>query len=104
MKTLIFLIVTLAVAWPATAQRTCTTVNGHIAAINEKYLDQAIRYAVDKDAIALQKLIDAGVIVVMKAGIKVFVVETHVLSGKVEIRVSGQTDVLWTVTEGIKCN
>lgn len=81
----------------------CYTMEGYVAAINEKYLDDVIRYSIDKDYVAIQKLLKAGVVVEMKKGVKVFVVKTHLLSGKVEFRIPGYTDILWTVTEGIKC-
>jgi hypothetical protein len=81
----------------------CYTREGYVAAISEKYLDDLIRYSVDKDYVAIQKLLKAGVVVEMKQGVKVFVVKTHLLSGKVEFRIPGYTDILWTVTEGIKC-
>jgi hypothetical protein len=82
----------------------CSTNDGYIAAISEKYLDDVIRYSIDKDYAAVEKLLKAGVIVQMKKGVKVYLVDTHLLSGKVEFRIPGQTDVLWTVSEGIKCN
>lgn len=81
----------------------CYTREGYIAAISEKYLEDVIQYSIDKDYVAIQKLLKAGVVVEMKKGVKVFVVKTHLLSGKVEFRISGYTDILWTVTEGIKC-
>jgi hypothetical protein len=81
----------------------CYTQEGYIAAISEKYLDDVVRYSVDKDYIAIEKLLKKGVIVQMKKGIKVHLVNTHLFSGKVEFRLPGQTDVLWTVSEGIKC-
>lgn len=79
----------------------CTTVDGQVAAVSEKYLDDAIRYSVDKDYTALQSLIDKGAVVVMKGGIKVFTVKVHFT--KIEFRLAGSTDVLWTVREGLKC-
>ena len=82
----------------------CVTKKGYVAAISEKYLDDVIRYAVDKDYVALQKLLDAGVAVTMTDGVKVYLVDTHIFSGTVEFRIPGYTDVLWTVIEGIKCN
>ena len=81
----------------------CYTQEGYIAAISEKYLDDVVRYSVDKDYAAIEKLLKAGVIVQMKKGIKVYLVKTHLFSGKVEFRIPGQTDILWTVIEGIKC-
>lgn len=81
----------------------CYSKEGYIAATSEKYLDDVVRYSVDKDYVAIEKLLKAGVIVEMKKGIKVYLVKTHLLSGKVEFRISGYTEIFWTVTEGIKC-
>lgn len=81
----------------------CYTKDGYVAAISEKYLDDMIKYSVDKDYEAINKLFAAGVIVTMKDGIRVHVVETHAFSGKVEFRLPGSTDVLWTITKALKC-
>lgn len=98
MKILALIIVVTSIL---TDELTCTTVDGHVAAISEKYLDDAISYAVDKDHAALQKLVDAKVVIVMKGGIKVYIVKAGIT--KVQFRAPGGTDVLWTVREGVKC-
>jgi hypothetical protein len=81
----------------------CYTQEGYVAAISKEYLEDVIRYSIDKDYVAINKLLDTGVIIKMKKGVKVHLVETHLFSGTVEFRVHGYTDILWTVTEGIKC-
>lgn len=80
----------------------CYTKGGYAAAISEKYLDDVIQYSIDNDLVALQKLIDAGVVVTMKKDVKIIIVKAHLL-GKVEFRLPGQTDVFWTVREGLRC-
>ncbi len=82
----------------------CYTQEGYIAAISEQYLDDVVRYSVDNDYKAIQSLLAKGVVVQMKKGVKVYLVDAHIFSGKVEFRVPGQTQVLWTVTEGLRCN
>ena len=85
-----------------TTTRPCITKGNYVAAISEKYLDDAVSYAADNDLQALEKLIKRGVVVVMKPGVKVYIVDNHFTT--TEFRVEGQTDVLWTVREGIDCN
>ena len=82
---------------------TCYTNEGYFAAISEEYLDDVVKYEIDKDYKAIQKLMDAGAIVIMKKGIKVYVVETHLFSGTIEFRLPGETSVLWTVREALNC-
>ena len=79
----------------------CRTVDGYAAAITEEYLDQVTRYSVDKDYVALQRLIDAGVVIVLKGGIEVYTV--NVGWTVVEFRLKGDTQTWWTVREGLKC-
>lgn len=88
----------------ASGEIECVTKQGYVAAISEKYLDDVIQYAVDKDYVAMQRLLDAGVAVTMTDGVKVYLVDTHIFSGTVEFRIPGYTGALWTVIEGIKCS
>jgi hypothetical protein len=80
------------------------TKDGYIATTSEKYLDDVIQYAIDKDYEAINKLINAGVAIPMKKDVKVYLVKVHVWSGTMEFRLSGSTKILWTVREGLKCN
>jgi hypothetical protein len=81
----------------------CYTKEGYIAASTEKYLDDVIRYSVDKDYEAIQKLIRAGVVFQMKPNVKIHIVDTHLFSGSVKFRLPGYTEILWTVREAIRC-
>lgn len=78
------------------------TVGGHAAAISEKLLDRVVGLSVAKDYEALQKLLDSGLVIIWKKGIKVEVLDTKLFSGKVKIRPFGTNLELWTVIEAIK--
>lgn len=86
---------------PNACATVCYTVDGYVAASSEKYLTAAERYLADKDYKAFKILTDAGKAVIMKGGIKVHLVDTH--WGTVEFRLPGTTEVLWSLSEGIKC-
>ena len=78
------------------------TVGGHAAAVSEKLLDRVVDLSVAKDYEALQKLLDSGLVIILKKGIKVEVVDTKLFSGKVKIRPFGTNLELWTVMEAIE--
>jgi len=78
------------------------TVGGHAATVSEKLLDRVVALSVAKDYEALQKLLDSGLVIILKKGIKVEVVDTKLFSGKVKIRPFGTNLELWTVMEAIK--
>lgn len=81
----------------------CLTKEGFLGALTEEYLDQAVSYSVQKDYVALQKLIDLKVVFLMKKGVKVYPVDTHIWRGTVEFRLPGETIILWTVIEALEC-
>ena len=66
------------------AQNTRITKSGYLASVSEELLDKAIEYAVAKDNVALQKLMDSKMV-----------------SGKVKIRPAGQTVEVWTLIEAV---
>jgi len=78
------------------------TVGGHAAAVSEKLLDRVVDLSVAKDYEALQKLLDSGLVIILKKGIKVEVMDTKLFSGKVKIRPFGSNLELWTVIEAIE--
>ena len=78
------------------------TVGGHMAAVSEKLLDRVVDLSIAKDYDALQQLLDSGLVIILKKGIKVEVVDTKLFSGKVKIRPFGTNLELWTVMEAIE--
>jgi hypothetical protein len=83
-------------------QNTKTTASGYLASTSEELLDKAISYLVDKDNVALQKILDTGLVFELKGGLSVYVVNTKMFSGKVKIRPVGETVEIWTLIEAIK--
>ena len=84
----------------STAQTTYKTVDGYPACVSKKYIDDFVTYSTDKDLKAMQSLLDAGVCIAMKSGLTVYLVDTS--WGLVSFRMKGDTNVFWTVREGIK--
>jgi hypothetical protein len=78
------------------------TVGGHAAALSESLLDRVVNLSVAKDYEALQKLLDSGLVIILKKGVKVEVMDTKLFSGKVKIRPFGTNLELWTVMEAIE--
>ena len=79
-----------------------TTVSGYFASPSQELLEKAVSYAAQNDTAALQKLMASELIIQLKGGLDVHIVDTKVFSGLVKIRPSGQTIELWTVTEAVK--
>ena len=78
------------------------TNEGQAAALTEELLDKAISYAVAKDLVALQKLIDQGQVIIWKDGVKVEVLDTKIFSGTAQVRPFGEDFELWTVLEALR--
>ena len=75
---------------------------GQIAAVSEAYLDEAYRYLADDDPKALQVLLDAGNVYLMQQGIRVYVLDTKIVRGRVKIRLEGTTIDLWAALASIQ--
>lgn len=82
------------------AQTAYKTVDGYPACISKKYIDDFVTYSTQNDLDAMQALLNAEVCISMKAGITVYRMESD--WGLVSFRIKGDTNVLWTVREGIK--
>ena len=78
------------------------TVAGYPAAISENLLDKAIDYAVAGDRAAMQQLLNSGLVIMLKGGIKVEMVKLKLFRGRVKIRPFGTTLEVWTVIEAVK--
>jgi hypothetical protein len=75
---------------------------GQIAAVSEEYLNEAFRYLEKDDPKALQVLLDAGNVFLMRQGIRVYVLDTKIGRGRVKIRVEGTKIELWTALASIE--
>ena len=104
MKTFFILIpiVILLTINPVSAQTEYITKDGYLAAGSEEDFDKATKYLIDEDYDSLQILLDDGKVIKLKKDLIVFVVDSHVRKGKVEIRPKDYDLVLWTNTEAIK--
>jgi hypothetical protein len=87
-------------AQPAT--KTKVTVGGYIASPSEELLGKGISYATQKDSVAFGKLLSSGLVIELKDGAPVEIVETKIFSGKIKIRLRGSTTELWTVMEAVR--
>jgi len=84
------------------AWRGVTKSGGYAFALTEELLDKFIGLAVSKDKVAMQKMLDSGLVQILKGGVEVEVTKTKVFSGKVRFRPIGYTQEFWTTTEAIQ--
>ena len=99
---ILILLLTLMSTRIALAQDTKTTNSGYFASSSESLLDKAMDYAAAKDYVALQKLLDSGLVFSLQGGIQVHVVDIRIFSGKVKVRAVGEMSEFWTLSEGIR--
>ena len=102
MKNIFITTTAMVVMVTAPTATAATTTGDYLASPSKEILEKAISYCVAKDFEALQKLMDAKLVFMLKSGVEVEIVETKVFSGLVKIRPRGQTIELWTVIEGVK--
>lgn len=78
------------------------TVGGYFASPSEELFDKAMTYTVQRDEVALSRLMATGLVIPLKADMPVETTDARIFSGKVKIRPRGQTIELWTVYEAVK--
>jgi hypothetical protein len=78
-----------------------TTKSGYLASPSLELLEKAISYAVQKDEAAFEKMMATGMVIQLKAGLQVEIVDTKFFKGLVKIRPRGETLELWTNIEAI---
>lgn len=84
---------------------TCITKDNYIASISEDLFDRAFSFAIQKDLVALQQLLDTKLVFILRAGIPVFIEKSKIFSGKVLIRPKGSSTIfVWTNLAAINCN
>ncbi|MDP1586200.1 MAG: hypothetical protein Q8M07_00530 [Prosthecobacter sp.] len=79
-----------------------TTVKGYLAATSLELFEKAALYRAQDDEEALKKLLATGLVFILKAGLKVEVVEVKSSLGLVKIRPRGETIEVWTNIEAIE--
>lgn len=77
------------------------TKPNYLASTSKDALSKAIEYSVVQDYVALQEVIDSGLIFSLNAGIEVYVVERGFFSGLIKIRPVGHTVEVWTLIEAV---
>ena len=99
-----FLFMFLMVFWaaPAFAQTIYVTTGSYMAGVTEEAFDKGMDYVVQKDHVALQKLMNAGLVFQLKPGVKVHVMKMKMFSGKVKIRPVGSVGEVWTAIEAVR--
>jgi len=78
------------------------TVGKHLAATTPEWLSRGLSLIDQQDWEALAKLSLAGHVFILKEGIEVELVDVKMFSGTVKIRIRGETEEYWTVSEAVK--
>ena len=87
----------------ALAQPTCLTVHAWPASESEEMFEQAARFTVQDDKVALARLLLSGRVFILKVGLPVYLEESKLFKGTVKIRAPGDTASAWTAREAVKC-
>ena len=85
----------------ASVAQSATLKGGYLLAVSEQAFDRCSTMLVNKDMVAFKKMMQANLCAPTRDGAKVYLVDTHVFSGSVEIRAEGSTAVLWTNLEAV---
>lgn len=96
------LTITASMASYAMAQKVYTTVSGYPFAISRTILDKATSMLAAGDNAAFITLVRAGVAGITKAGVRVYITDTAILSGVIKVRPVGSTGELWTLIDAVK--
>ncbi len=78
------------------------TKSGYFGAINKEYFDVLVKRIGQKDLAAIEKMRDAGVVFIVKEGLKVY--KEGSSWGAVEVRPKGKVGTFWTFREVIRKN
>ncbi len=99
---IVFCVIVMVFSTVQVARAGCVTVDGYLFAASENLLDQAIKFSVRKDIDAVMNLVNAGLVVMVHGGIKVYI-DGESGIGKLKVRFPGATIPVWTVREAIQC-
>ncbi len=91
---------------PAYAQGMHIVGDGYFGCISKDYFNGLVSYVVDKDMEAFKTGLAAGILtkqcVLFKSGETVFIIDTSIFSGLVQIRRKGTITEYWTNMEAVK--
>ena len=82
--------------------KTAVLKAGQIATVSESYLDEAYQHLAVDDLQALTELMEAGVVLLLQQGVKVYVLDRKIWRGRVKIRIEGTKTELWTALASIQ--
>ncbi len=77
------------------------TKKGYIASPSRAILERAVDYKDSGDYVALKKLYDGKKILILKAGVKVFVTYPKKSNRRIKIRLPGSIHEIWTVRKAV---
>ena len=100
-RSIIILLLMVVLCQVAFTQDYKTTEDGYLAAITEEYFDKIVDLVAAKDYEAIQVLVDAGVVIWLKAGLQVQIVDST-WTGAIKIRLKGTVTEVWTFREAVK--
>ena len=91
---------------PAYAQSKHIVGDSHFGCVSKDYFNKLVGYAVDKDMEAFKKGLVAGMLTgqctLFKSGEEVFLTDTSIFSGLIQVRRRGDTTAYWTNIEAVK--
>ena len=77
-----------------------TTKDGYMATLTEEDLHELIEYCIHKDAEAIMALMDQERAIMLKPGMRVFVLDSQ--DGIIKCRRKGQSLIFYTVQEAVQ--
>lgn len=103
MTVTLVLIALASVASPAVAANYHIAGPDHFGCVSKSYFKQIVAYAADKDVVAFKKALASGILLgectMFKSGEIVFLSDTSIFSGMVQVRRAGDTIKFWTNIE-----
>ncbi len=102
MATSIALFVMIICCGIANAEPTHVTVKGYVASTSQELFARTSGYLASGDTKAARILINTGTVILMRGGLRVYVVKYARMGSRVLIRPEGASVELWTNCEAIK--
>jgi len=78
-----------------------TTKGGDFAAATEEIYDRVIKLVAAGDREAVNELMEMGVVIILKKGLKVQIMDSR-WTGKIKIRLKGTQTEVWTAIEAVE--
>lgn len=86
---------------PASAQPTLTMNEGYPVCVSESALDRFLTFQGRKDGRSMTALLTSEECTISRGGQKAYLEDYTIFTGKVKVRIEGQTSGFWTVDEAI---